>query len=69
MYPELQFTAVEFTHKAFLPQYLDKHPLLQDMHIVRNSDAHYLENMVEPTEPLALRENSAQGIIDYINGL
>lgn len=69
LYPELQFTAAEFTHKAFLPQYLDKHPLLQDMHIVRNSDAHYLENMVEPAEPLTLRENSAQGIIDFINGL
>ena len=69
LYPELQFTAAEFTHKAFLPQYLEKHPLLRDMRIVRNSDAHYLENMVEPTKPLELRENSAQGIIDYINGL
>ncbi len=69
LYPELQFTTAEFTHKAFLPQYLEKHPLLRDMRIVRNSDAHYLENMVEPTEPLELRENSAQGIIDYINGL
>ncbi len=69
LYPELQFTTAEFTHKAFLPQYLEKHPLLRDMHIVRNSDAHYLENMVEPAEPLELRENSAQGIIDYINGL
>lgn len=67
LYPELQFTTAEFTHKAFLPQYLEKHPLLQNMHIVRNSDAHYLENIVEPTEPLPLRENSAQGLIDYIN--
>ncbi|MGN0555355.1 MAG: PHP domain-containing protein [Candidatus Fimenecus sp.] len=69
LYPELQFTTAEFTHKAFLPQYLEKHPLLRDMRIVRNSDAHYLENMVEPTKPLELRENSAQGIIDYINGI
>lgn len=67
LYPELQFTTAEFTLKAFLPQYLEKHPLLRDMHIVRNSDAHYLENMVEPTEPLDLRENSAQGLIDFIN--
>lgn len=69
LYPELQFTAAEFTHKAFLPQYLEKHPLLRDMRIVRNSDAHYLENMVEPTEPLALNANTAQALIDYINGI
>lgn len=69
LYPELQFTAAEFTHKAFLPQYLEKHPLLRDMRIVRNSDAHYLENMVEPTEPLTLNANTAQALIDYINGI
>ena len=69
LYPELQFTAAEFTHKAFLPQYLEKHPLLRDMRIVRNSDAHYLENMVEPAEALELSACTPQGIIDYINGL
>jgi len=68
LYPELQFTAAEFTHKAFLPQYLEKHPLLRDMRIVRNSDAHYLENMAEPTEPLPLNSNTAQALIAYING-
>lgn len=69
LYPELQFTAAEFTHKAFLPQYLEKHPLLRDMRIVRNSDAHYLENMVEPAEALELTACTPQGMIDYINGL
>ncbi len=69
LYPELQFTAAEFTHKAFLPQYLEKHPLLRDMRIVRNSDAHYLENMVEPTEPLPLESNTAGALIEYINGI
>lgn len=68
LYPELQFRTAEFTHKAFLPQYLEIHPLLREMHIVRNSDAHYLENMVEPTEALDLPACTAQAVIDYING-
>ena len=69
LYPELQFTAAEFTPQADLPPYLDAHPLLREMRIVRNSDAHYLENMLEPNEPLPLRDCSAKALIDYINGV
>lgn len=65
LYPELNFTAAEFTPKAYLPQYLDKHPLLQSMHLLRNSDAHYLENMTEPLEALELKDNTAQALIDF----
>lgn len=69
LYPELQFTAAEFTPQADLPPFLEAHPLLREMRIVRNSDAHYLENMLEPNEPLPLRDCSAQTLIDYINGV
>lgn len=69
LYPELQFTAAEFTPQANLPPYLDAHPLLREMQIVRNSDAHYLENMLEPNDPLPLRDCSAKALIDYINGI
>lgn len=68
LYPELQFHTAEFTRKAFLPNYLEKHPLLQSMHLVRNSDAHYLEDMQEPDEPLDLPACSAEALIAYING-
>lgn len=67
-YAELDFRTVEFTHKAFLPQYLERHPHLHGKRIVRNSDAHYLENMVEPNEPLALSACTAAALIDFING-
>lgn len=68
LYPELQFTAAEFTPQADLLPYLEVHPLLHDLRILRNSDAHYLENMLEPSMPLHLRECSARALIDYING-
>ena len=67
LYPELNFTAAEFTPKAYLPQYLEKHPLLQSMHLLRNSDAHYLENMTEPLEALELKDQTAQALIDFLN--
>ncbi len=66
MYPEMNFTCAEFTHKAFIPQYEDKHQLLKEMKHLRNSDAHYLENMVEPSEEIDLPECTAQAVVDYI---
>ena len=47
MYPEMGFAAAEFTHKAYIPQYEEKHPLLKEMKKLRNSDTHYLQNKVE----------------------
>ncbi|MGN1090180.1 MAG: PHP domain-containing protein, partial [Huintestinicola sp.] len=60
MYPEMGFTAAEFTHKAYIPQYEEKHPLLKEMKKLRNSDAHYLESMVEPSVEIDLPECSAE---------
>ena len=68
MYPEMKFTAAEFTHKAYIPQYEEKHELLKEMKYFRNSDAHYLENMVEASVEIDLPECSAQAVIDYISG-
>lgn len=67
LYPELKFKAAEFTEKAYLPQYEEKHPLLKNMKIFRNSDAHYLENMIEPINKIELPECSAKALVDYIN--
>ncbi len=66
MYPEMNFTTAEFTHKAYIPQYEEKHPLLKGMKHLRNSDAHYLENMVEPSVEIDLPECSARAVVDYI---
>lgn len=67
LYPELRFTAAEFTPKAYLPQYLEQHPLLQNMHLLRNSDAHYLENMIEPIDALELTACTPQALINFLN--
>lgn len=66
MYPEMNFKVAEFTHKAYIPQYEEKHPLLQNMKKLRNSDAHYLENMPEAKEEIDLPERSAQAVVDFI---
>ena len=66
MYPEKNFTAAEFTHKAYIPQYEEKHDLLKGMKHLRNSDAHYLENMVEPTVEIDLPECSARAVVAYL---
>lgn len=67
MYSEMGFAAAEFTHKAYIPQYEEKHPLLKEMKKLRNSDAHYLENMVEPSVEIDLPECSAEAVVSYLN--
>ncbi len=66
LYPEMNFTAAGFTHKAYIPQYEEKHQLLKGMKHLRNSDAHYLENMVEATEEIDLPECTAKAVVDYL---
>lgn len=66
LYPEMGFTTAEFTHKAFIPQYEEKHPLLKNMKKLRNSDAHYLENMPESSETIDLPECTAEELVKYV---
>ena len=67
IYPELNFTTVEFTPEANVESFYESNPLLREMKIVRNSDAHYLENMIEPVQELDLPDCSAGALVDYIN--
>lgn len=67
IYPELNFTTVEFTPNADVGSFFESNPLLREMKIVRNSDAHYLENMIEPVQELDLPECSARALVNYIN--
>ncbi len=69
LYPELNFTAAELTPEADAAVYIEKNPLLRDMKIFHNSDAHYLENMIEPVQFLDLPECSARALVNYINNL
>ncbi|MBE6828386.1 MAG: PHP domain-containing protein [Ruminococcaceae bacterium] len=67
VYPELCFRAAEFTPDADVAPFLEKHPLLKEMKILKNSDAHYLENMLPPVQTLELRECSAKALTEFLN--
>ena len=66
MYPEMNFTCAEFTHKAYIPQYEEKHELLKGMKHLRNSDAHYLWDISERIYFLDVPTLTAKGIVDII---
>lgn len=67
IYPELGFRTAEFTPQARIEDFYGTNPLLREMKTVRNSDAHYLENMIEPVQELDLPDCSAGALVDYIN--
>lgn len=67
-FPEsLDVTAFELTPDADAENYLNKYPATRGKLILRNSDAHYLENLRLPEHTLDLPDCSAQAVIDYIN--
>lgn len=63
---ELSVRAFELTPDADEKQYLEKYPATRSKLILRNSDAHYLENMRLPENTIDLFENSAAALIEYL---
>lgn len=68
LYPELGFTAAGFSRKAYIPLYTEKHPLLKNMKLFKNSDAHYLEDIPEPMNEIDLPVCSAKAVVEYLGG-
>lgn len=66
--PELAVNAFELTPKADEKEYFEKYGFLSDKKLLRNSDAHYLENMREREFYVDLEENSARALIEYLKG-
>lgn len=64
--PELEVTAFELTPKASEEAYRNNHAALEGKKLLRNSDAHYLENMREKEFYIELEENTPSALIDYI---
>ena len=46
---------------------IEKQEIREEMKKLRNSDAHYLENMVEPSVEIDLPECSAEAVVSYLN--
>lgn len=44
-----------------------KHPYLNELKIISDSDAHYLENMRLPEQVIDVPENNTKAILDYLN--
>lgn len=65
---DLKVSCFELTPSADEKEYLEKYPATRGKLILRNSDAHYLENMRLPENTLDLKENSAKALIDYLKG-
>ncbi len=65
--PEAGFTAAEISRNGKLHQLLKSNPELSSMLLLQNSDAHYLENMPDPSAWLDLPECSAACLIDAVD--
>lgn len=63
---ELEVTAFELTPNADENAYLSEHPVLEKKLLVRNSDAHYLENMREREFFVEIPENTPQALINFL---
>lgn len=66
--PPLPFAAVEISDSGDVQALKAAHGEIGDKPLLRNSDAHYLENIHEAEAYLDLPDGSAQTIIDAIDG-
>lgn len=61
------FVAAEVADSGRLPELKRQHPILESLHIVTSSDAHYLENMRDAANQLELEELSAECLVKTLS--
>lgn len=64
--PEMGFKTIELSSACNRQQLLTQHPELEAMAVLRDSDAHYLENMGEEMDSLELASLSAAALVKCI---
>lgn len=64
--PECGFTAAEITAYGNIEKLKASHSVLQDIPLLKNSDAHYLEHIQEPSAWLDLPEISVPAVLDAL---
>lgn len=64
----LDVAAFELTMQAEETHYRETYPAARNKILLRDSDAHYLENMLLPSQTIDLPENTAKAVIDYLKG-
>lgn len=63
----LDVAAFELTMQADERHYRETYPATRNKILLRDSDAHYLENMLLPSQTIDLPENTAQALIDRLS--
>lgn len=64
--PEANFQTAELTLNCDEPAFVRQHTELQNMKIVKNSDAHYLEVLAGEKQSITLPEKSIKTVIKFI---
>ncbi len=62
-----RFTCFELRHLSNLHQYRKEHPYLRDCNVISSSDAHYLEDMMDPGYSLMIEEKTPEAVLAAIN--
>ncbi len=63
---DLPVAAFELTMQADEAHYRDTYPALKDKLLLRDSDAHYLDNILLPSQTIDLAENTPQALIERL---
>lgn len=61
--PNSKFTAAEITSQGNIKTLTDENPILNHIPLIKSSDAHYLENIQEPSAFLELNDCSPQALV------
>lgn len=62
-----RFTCFELRHLSNLHQYRENHPYLRNCNVISSSDAHYLEDMMDPGYSLMIEEKTPEAVLAAIN--
>ena len=65
---ELKVNCFEMTLDGDAEQYRENYPATKNKLLIRSSDSHYLQNMVEPSQTIELTKNTAEALIEKLKG-
>ena len=65
--PYCHFKTAELADLSKLDELKKQHPILETLHIVNCSDAHYLENMRDAANTLELPELTREAVLDFLD--
>lgn len=64
--PECNFSVAEVSQSGDIEKLTASHPILKNMYIIRDSDAHYLENMRDAGPYIEIDELTAENVMNFL---